>query len=139
MDPLNDEDRQLLTFEGQGWRFESAKTAAIKQTFGLTPTAYYQRLQAVLDKPEALATEPVLVNRLRRLRYSVGGPAQPVNCDDHPTPSGGSVRAGVRHSRQRLAGDGPVRGAVPVPGHSDQRCCDGDHPSRWRTRHERWG
>lgn len=68
VDELTDLDRQLLEFEGQGWRFESQKAAAIKDRFDLSATAYYQRLGALLNKPEALAADPVLVNRLRRLR-----------------------------------------------------------------------
>jgi hypothetical protein len=38
--------------------------------FGVSATRYYQSLNVLLDKPGALAAEPVLVGRLRRLRLS---------------------------------------------------------------------
>ena len=34
----------------------------------MSPTRYYQLLNALIDKPEALAADPMLVKRLRRLR-----------------------------------------------------------------------
>jgi uncharacterized protein DUF3263 len=36
----------------------------------MSPTRYYQVLNALIDKPEALAAEPLLIKRLRRLRAS---------------------------------------------------------------------
>jgi hypothetical protein len=71
MEPLADLDRQILAFERQWWRQPGAKEQAIRDTFGVSPTRYYQLLNQLLDKPAALAEDPVLVNRLRRLRYSV--------------------------------------------------------------------
>jgi hypothetical protein len=34
----------------------------------MSATRYYQVLNALLDRPEALAADPMLVKRLRRLR-----------------------------------------------------------------------
>jgi hypothetical protein len=34
----------------------------------MTPTRYYQVLNALVDSPAALATDPLLVKRLRRVR-----------------------------------------------------------------------
>ena len=34
----------------------------------MSATRYYQVLNALIDKPEALAQDPLLVKRLRRLR-----------------------------------------------------------------------
>jgi hypothetical protein len=36
----------------------------------MSATRYYQVLNALIDKPEALAAEPLLIRRLRRLRAS---------------------------------------------------------------------
>lgn len=59
------EDRAVLELEAQTWRFAGAKEAAVRERLGLTPTRYYQRLRALLDDPEALARDPMTVNRLR--------------------------------------------------------------------------
>jgi hypothetical protein len=61
-------DREVLAFERQWWRFPGAKEAAIRERFGLSATRYYQVLNSVIDRPEALAADPLLVRRLRRMR-----------------------------------------------------------------------
>jgi hypothetical protein len=65
---LSDHGKQILAFERQWWRHAGAKEQAIRHTFGLSPTRYYQQLNQLLDEPAALAHDPVLVARLRRLR-----------------------------------------------------------------------
>jgi len=61
-------DRDVLAFEKQWWRYAGAKEEAIRERFDLTATRYYQLLNAVIDRPEALAADPLLVRRLRRMR-----------------------------------------------------------------------
>ena len=68
---LDERGKQILAFERRWWRHAGAKEQAIRDTFGLTTTRYYQLLNRLLDSPAAVAEDPVLVNRLRRLRYSV--------------------------------------------------------------------
>ncbi|HEY8983863.1 MAG TPA: DUF3263 domain-containing protein [Streptomyces sp.] len=51
------------TFPGPG-----AKERAIREELGLSPVHYYQLLNALLDDPQALRSDPVTVNRLRRVR-----------------------------------------------------------------------
>jgi hypothetical protein len=65
---LSTRERELLGFERQWWRHPGAKDTAIRERFGTTPTRYYQLLNALVDRPEALAEDPLLVRRLRRLR-----------------------------------------------------------------------
>ena len=65
---LDERDQQILAFEGQWWRQAGAKEQAIRDTFGVSTTRYYQLLNALLDNPVALERDPVLVGRLRRLR-----------------------------------------------------------------------
>ncbi|TDB70984.1 DUF3263 domain-containing protein [Micromonospora sp. KC723] len=67
---LTEREQRILAFERQWWRHAGAKEQAIRDTFGLSATRYYQLLNALLDRPAALAAEPVLVGRLRRLRAS---------------------------------------------------------------------
>ncbi|NUT35094.1 MAG: DUF3263 domain-containing protein [Hamadaea sp.] len=67
---LSDRDQRILSFERQWWRHAGAKEQAIRETFELSATRYYQALNKLLDDPEALAFDAVLVNRLRRLRMS---------------------------------------------------------------------
>jgi hypothetical protein len=61
-------DKMTLDLERQRWRYAGAKDAAIRDRLGESPARYYQRLNALLDSPEALAHDAQLVNRLRRLR-----------------------------------------------------------------------
>ncbi|HEX5598588.1 MAG TPA: DUF3263 domain-containing protein [Micromonosporaceae bacterium] len=67
---LTERERQVLAFERRWWRHAGAKEQAIRDTFGLSATRYYQILNGLLDNPSALAAEPVLIGRLRRLRAS---------------------------------------------------------------------
>ena len=65
---LSERDAELLAFERQWWKFAGAKEQAIRDKFAMSATRYYQVLNALIDKPEALAQDPLLVKRLRRLR-----------------------------------------------------------------------
>ena len=63
-------DLEILAFERQWWKYAGAKEQAIKELFDMSSTRYYQVLNALLDNPAALAADPMLVKRLRRLRSS---------------------------------------------------------------------
>ena len=65
---LSERDAELLAFERQWWKFAGAKEQAIRDKFAMSATRYYQVLNALIDKPEALVQDPLLVKRLRRLR-----------------------------------------------------------------------
>jgi hypothetical protein len=67
---LTERELQILAFEGKWWKHAGAKEQAIRDTFELSSTRYYQLLNGLLDNPAALAHEPVLIGRLRRLRVS---------------------------------------------------------------------
>lgn len=68
MDDLTDLDRELLSFARLQWRLPGARDAAIRERFDMTSTEYCRRLNDLIDRPAALAAEPMLVKRLRRLR-----------------------------------------------------------------------
>ncbi len=65
---LSGRDAEILAFERQWWKFAGAKEQAIRDKFQMSATRYYQVLNALIDKPEALVQDPLLVKRLRRLR-----------------------------------------------------------------------
>jgi hypothetical protein len=68
MEELSERGRDILNFEAETFVGAGAKEAAIRARFGFGATKYYQQLNALLDTQAALAYDPVLVNRLRRLR-----------------------------------------------------------------------
>lgn len=65
---LTERERSILDFENRWWKHAGAKDQAIREHFGLSATTYYQVLNGLLDRQEALAHQPMLVKRLRRLR-----------------------------------------------------------------------
>ena len=65
---LSDLEIRILDFESNWWRFAGAKESAIKELFDVTAPRYYQLLNDLIDRDDALAASPMLVKRLRRLR-----------------------------------------------------------------------
>jgi hypothetical protein len=65
---VNEIQRMIIDFEAQRYTHRGDKEAAIVDTFDLSPTRYYQLLVDALDEEAVLAYNPVLVNRLRRIR-----------------------------------------------------------------------
>ena len=60
--------RTVLDFE-RGWSGSvSAKQRAIRERFHISSPRYHQLLDRALELPEALAYDPALVARLRRVR-----------------------------------------------------------------------
>lgn len=69
-DGLTRREHEILGFERQWWKYAGQKEEAIKELFSMSPSRYYQVLNALIDRPEAVAADPMLVKRLRRLRAS---------------------------------------------------------------------
>ena len=65
---LSELEIRILDFEASWWRYAGAKEAAIKELFELSAARYYQLLNDLIDRDDALAASPMLVKRLRRLR-----------------------------------------------------------------------
>jgi hypothetical protein len=65
---LDERDAAILDFEREWWKYAGAKEQAIKERFDVSPTRYYQLLNRVIDDEVAVAYDPMLVKRLRRLR-----------------------------------------------------------------------
>jgi hypothetical protein len=69
-EPLTPREAEMLAFERQWWKFAGAKEQAIRELFDMSATRYYQVLNTLVERPEALAHDPMLVKRLRRTRQT---------------------------------------------------------------------
>ncbi|GAA0189866.1 DUF3263 domain-containing protein [Cytobacillus oceanisediminis] len=65
---LTDVELEMLAMERLWWQFAGAKEQRIRERFDMSATRYYQRLNDLIDRDDALAYDPLLVKRLRRLR-----------------------------------------------------------------------
>jgi hypothetical protein len=65
---LSEQDMRILAFERSWWRLAGAKERDILEVFDVPVTRYYQLLNDLIDRPEAVEFDPVLVTRLRRQR-----------------------------------------------------------------------
>ena len=65
---LSEQQAALLEFEKKWWSLAGSKESEIRDRFDMSPTRYYQMINALIDTAEALAHDPLLVKRLRRLR-----------------------------------------------------------------------
>jgi hypothetical protein len=65
---LDERSRAILDFERGWWQRPGPKDRHIRGRLGLSPARYYQLLNDLIDSPEALRYDPMLVRRLRRLR-----------------------------------------------------------------------
>ena len=71
MDPdgeLDERSQQILAMERLCWKYAGAKEQAITKQFSVSPANYYQLLNQLIETEAALAYDPMLVKRLRRLR-----------------------------------------------------------------------
>lgn len=65
--PLTDLERAILDLELDWFNKPGSKEQAIKVRLDLTGIRYYQILNRLLDRREAVEYSPVVVNRLRRI------------------------------------------------------------------------
>ncbi|HEX5937515.1 MAG TPA: DUF3263 domain-containing protein [Actinomycetota bacterium] len=65
---LDQRSRDVLDFEREAWQLTVTKERAIRERFGFSPSRYHQLLHRIIDRPEALAYDPMVVRRLRRVR-----------------------------------------------------------------------
>ena len=63
---LSDDERAVLDLESRRWTYAGHKETAIREQLAMSPTRYYQVLHSLLERDDALAYKPVLVNRLNR-------------------------------------------------------------------------
>jgi len=67
---LSDLEVRILDFERQWWKYAGAKDAAIRELFDVSTRSYYELVNNLIDREDALAASPLLVKRLRRLRQA---------------------------------------------------------------------
>lgn len=60
----------MLTMAGATYKRQGSRESDISKLFNVSPTAFYQQLNQLLEREEALAWNPMLVNRLRAQRGS---------------------------------------------------------------------
>ena len=68
MSELNPREIDILDFERTWWKHAGVKEQAIRERFDMSATRYYQLLNELLEKAEAMDHDPILVKRLKRLR-----------------------------------------------------------------------
>ena len=68
MEDLTQRDIEILDFERSWWKHAGVKEQAIRERFDMSATRYYQLLNELLENPAAMAHDPILVKRLKRLR-----------------------------------------------------------------------
>lgn len=73
VEPLTAREREVLLFEAQWFAREGSKLDVVRDKWGLGWVAYYQLVARLIQKPAALAYDPIVVNRLlakqnRRIR-----------------------------------------------------------------------
>jgi hypothetical protein len=66
--PLTERQRAILEFERTWWTFDAEKDVLIRRRFACPPDAYYEELNQVLEDPDSLSVDPLVVRRLTRLR-----------------------------------------------------------------------
>jgi hypothetical protein len=67
-DDLDERSKAVLDFERESWKLDMSKERAIRDRFGFSAARYHQVLNRAVDTPAALAYDPMLVRRLRRMR-----------------------------------------------------------------------
>ncbi len=65
---LTDHEQAVLDFERSWWTEDGVKEVLIEERLEMTSSRYYQVLNELLDRPDALDHDPLVVRRLRRLR-----------------------------------------------------------------------
>ncbi len=65
---LSERDRAILDFERSWWTDPGSKESRIRASVGVSSTRYYELLAALVESPEAMSYDPLVVRRVRRLR-----------------------------------------------------------------------
>jgi len=65
---LSEVELKILEFEQKWWKYAGAKESSIRELFDMTPARYYEVLNSLIDRDDALAASPMLIKRLRRMR-----------------------------------------------------------------------
>ncbi|NGN93345.1 DUF3263 domain-containing protein [Nocardioides sp. KC13] len=65
---LSENEKRLLDFERSWWSAGIGRDEAVREQLGMSAADYHRAVNDLIDKPEALDYDGVLVRRLRRQR-----------------------------------------------------------------------
>jgi hypothetical protein len=65
---LTEQEMAVLDLERSWWQLPGSKERAIRERLDLSATRYYRLLASIVETPEALAHDPLVVLRVRRRR-----------------------------------------------------------------------
>ena len=65
---LTEREQAILDFERGWWTGAGVKDLMLRERFNCSADDYYNELNRLLDSPEALAYDPLVVRRLQRAR-----------------------------------------------------------------------
>lgn len=66
--PFTPLEESIFATEREYPKYSGAKDDAIRQGLGISPANYFQVLNALMDRPEAMERYPQIVGRLHRIR-----------------------------------------------------------------------
>lgn len=66
--PLTEREQAILDFERGWWTEDGVKDLLLRERFNCSADDYYGELNRLLDHPEALIYDPLVVRRLQRAR-----------------------------------------------------------------------
>jgi hypothetical protein len=65
---INERQQAMLEFERTFWTFDEPKETLVRARFQCSADEYYAELNELLEMPEALEHDPLVVRRLQRQR-----------------------------------------------------------------------
>jgi len=65
---LSEREQAILDFERTWWTRDGVKETLLRERFACSSDDYYNELNLLLDSPDALAYDPLVVRRLQRAR-----------------------------------------------------------------------
>ncbi len=65
---LSERERAIIHYESSWWAEDDGRDTVIRARFSCSSDEYYQELNQLLDHPDALTFDPLVVRRLRRQR-----------------------------------------------------------------------
>lgn len=65
---ITERQQAILEFERTFWTYDDPKETVIRSRFQCSADEYYAELNELLESPEALAHDPLVVRRLQRQR-----------------------------------------------------------------------
>ena len=65
---LTEREKAILDFERGWWTQDGVKDVMLRERFSCSADEYYADLNRLLDQPDALAYDPLVVRRLQRAR-----------------------------------------------------------------------